>query len=343
MYIIASVGPKYLDEIYLKKIIESGAKYLRVSFSHLDHKKILPMIKFIRNNYKDIKIIGDLQGNKIRVSNKLESVFKVYEKEEVYFCGEDGYELIKKCLGKNNKIIPLNIKGSLLHQGDIHTIFMKDGTMKFEVIHKKGEIIKAKVILAGVVRKEKGCNIPKINRENMGLTNKDKSDIDFCLDNELDIILYSYTCYKKNVEEIKSYIKNMKDKGKNINIWSKIETLEGVENIRDILELSDGIMLGRGDLLPESNMYMLPLLQKKVISIMKNSKKDLVIATHILDNMKDKDMPTINEIEGIFNLCLSKVNGVLLAGETTVGNNPYRTVKILDNFIKYYENVLDKI
>ena len=343
MYIIASVGPKYLDEVYLKKIIESGAKYLRVSFSHLRHDEVLSIINFIKNNYKDVKIIGDLQGNKIRVSNKLESVFKVYEKEEVYFCGEDGYELVKEYLGKNNKIIPLNIKGNLFNQGNIHTIFMKDGTMKFEVLDKKGEIIKTKVILSGVVRKEKGCNIPKINRENMMLTNKDKEDINFCLDNGVDIILYSYTCYKKNIKEIREYIKTNSSKNKKIDIWSKIETLEGVENLRDILTLSDAIMLGRGDLLPESNMYMLPILQKKVVSIMKNSKKDLIIATHILNSMKDKDMPTVNEIEGIFNLCLNKVNGVLLAGETTVGNNPYKTIRILNNFIKYYENVLSKL
>ena len=190
----------------------------------------------------------------------------------------------------------------------------------------------------GVIRKEKGCNIPKINRKNMGLNDKDKEDIKFIINNKFDILLYSYPCYKEDIKRVKKYLNSIEgfDK-KDIVIWGKVETYEAAKNIKDIVEECNGIVIGRGDLVPESNIYLVPILQKRILSLMKNTKKDCIVATHILDSMKNKDNPNLNEVEGIFNLINNNATGFLLTGETTIGNNPSLAIRTLKYITNYYE------
>ncbi|SHE52690.1 pyruvate kinase [Clostridium fallax] len=337
MYLIASIGPKILDNKSIKDIIENGANSIRFNFSHLSYKEILSSLSFIRKSYPHVKIIGDIQGNKIRVSRKFNGTLRVNKGDEVYFCDESSYDELNKILLESN-VVPLNINLKTVVLDDIHKIYMKDGTMEFKIQNRKENIIKTVVKRGGVIRKEKGCNIPKINRKNMGLNDKDKEDIKFIINNKFDILLYSYPCYKEDIKRVKKYLNSIEgfDK-KDIVIWGKVETYEAAKNIKDIVEECNGIVIGRGDLVPESNIYLVPILQKRILSLMKNTKKDCIVATHILDSMKNKDNPNLNEVEGIFNLINNNATGFLLTGETTIGNNPSLAIRTLKYITNYYE------
>lgn len=342
MQLIATIGPRSSSTDIIDKIISGGACAIRINLSHGIYEEIEQAIKYIRNNYKDIKIVIDLQGNKIRVSKKIINTFKIREKDIVYFCSEDSYEDRLKTL-KENFLIPLNIGKNHIVNSNIKKIYMKDGTMEFYIIKKDEDLIKAKVKIGGVVRQEKGCNLPGIDRKEWGLTEKDLSDIGFALKHKVDIICYSYCSYEHQCKKLKEEIfRQIKSNDKVPKIWGKIETKEGVRNINVLNKELDGIVIARGDLVPETNIFNIPIIQDKITHILKGKGKDIIVATNILNSMKFGLKPTINELSEIYSLMKNGVSGFILTGETTVGKNQREVVKLLKQAMEYYEGIINK-
>ncbi|GIM29597.1 hypothetical protein CPJCM30710_22630 [Clostridium polyendosporum] len=346
MLVIATIGPKTLTEETLNKIIESGANSIRINFSHIPHHTASKIINYVKETYPQVKIIADIQGSKIRVSGKLKEYFKVKEKERVYFCAEDVYEdILKLWVNRDEKLIPLTIKKEQLLKHKITLIYMKDGTMKFNVKKVQGNILETTVVIGGYIRAEKGCNIPGIDRSQLSITEKDRNDILFSIKNSVDIILYSYVGYKKNIIQVKNFIEReliSSDRRYCPKLWAKIETEEGAKNIKEILEDVEGIVLGRGDLVPETNLYKVPIFQHRIAQSIKHSRKDFIVATHIFDSLKNGQKPTVNELNDIFYLILSGVTGLMLTGETSVGKSPCISVKTLKYSTDYYEKILKR-
>ncbi len=285
----------------------------------------------------------DLQGNKIRVSKELKNTFKITEGEVVYFCGEDNYEDIL-CKKRNSKVIPFNIKSNMIFNNNGYKkIYMKDGTMEFNVLEISKNYIKAITKMGGVVRAEKGCNLPGVNRKKWGITRKDIDDIKFALSNNVDVICYSYCSYNNQCVEFKDIVfKNIEQFRKVPKLWGKIETKEGIENIKAIAKELDGIVIARGDLVPETGLFNVPIIQEKIIYSLKNTEKEIVVATNLLSSMKYSPKPTINELASIYNLLKSGATGFMLTGETTIGKNSNEVVKILSMSTKYYREILNK-
>ena len=199
----------------------------------------------------------------------------------------------------------------------------------------------AKVVKGGIVRKGKGCNIKNLDRSVLSLSKEDKMAILWGIKNNVDIICQSFVENKEDVKSIKNFIDQHKTDDTNIKIWAKIETLNGVKNIDKIIEEADGIVIGRGDLIPETSIEDTPMYEEKIISeVSKNKDKDLVIATHLFNSMKVGKMPYLAEVESIYNFMRKGVTGFLLAGETSVGKAPVKTVKFLKNLIYKYENII---
>lgn len=164
MYIIGTVGPNIKDRTVLKGIIDSGVNALRFNFIHGDATEFLEILKMAKEIKNDIEIIVDLSGTKVRVSSKFEYIYKVYDDEEIYFCGEDKYDEIKKNINKMKaKIIPLNIKNTILNEKVYEQIGIKDNTMIFNVIDKKDDLIRVITVKGGIIRKGKGCNLSLIH------------------------------------------------------------------------------------------------------------------------------------------------------------------------------------
>ncbi len=335
MYIIATVGPSTKEKRVIKEIIKSGANVLRLNFSHGNYEEFSEIIKTAKETDENIHILQDLSGKKIRVSSKLIYVLKVYDKERVLFCGEDIY----KKEGQNGafnskKVIPLNLNNEFLINNNIEEITMKDNTMKFKILDKNSSGILTEAIKGGIVRAEKGCNIKGFKRDGIGLSLKDKKDLKWAMENKIDIISASFVERKEDICDLKKYIKTFNFKPI---IWAKIETPKGIKNIKEILEVSDGIIIGRGDLIPESSISYVPIYEDRVIKLSRG--KDIIIATHILNSMKEGKEASLSEIEGIFNHLKNGVNGFLLAGETSIGKVPISTVEFLSNLINEYRGM----
>lgn len=337
MHIIATVGPKSLDKWVLKDFIDNGVNILRLNCSHFNEKEFNNIIKEVKKINKDMYIMIDLCGKKIRVSKNLNSVYKIYPGEDVYFCGEDFYNKIRVDNINDKKIIPLNIKSEILLSSSIDYISMKDNTMNFEIIDKNQGMIRVNVKKGGIIRSGKGCNINGVRDSLQSLTEKDKKDILWALKNNVDIICQSYVEEKEDIDEIIEFITPKIIKDKNIDIWAKVETPKGMENLEEITEKIDNIIIGRGDLVPEAGILNAVELEHLAIKFINNKKKNVILATHLLDSMKNGGKAALPEIESIYSFIKNGVNGFLLAGETSIGRAPVKTVQYLMEVIENYK------
>lgn len=334
MLLIGTVGINTKDKACLMSMIDEGMDTLRMNFSHSNIKEFDKIISEISNIRNDIHIIVDLCGSKIRVSKKLRNILKVNENEKIIFCCKEIYE---KVCEKNYlyKVIPLNISYRDFSLDNINKISMKDGTMRFSVLNRNNNIINAKVLKGGIVRRDKGCNLIGINRENLSLSFIDKKAIEWGVRNKADIICQSYVESSKQIIEIRDYINKYNYSPK---IYGKVENEKAICNLEDIINEADGIVIGRGDLVPETSMIETPLFQDEIIRKSKEMKKPVIIGTHILDSMKNSKHPELCEVEAIYNNILKGVDGFMLAGETSVGRYPKEAVRLLNMLIKRYEN-----
>ena len=338
MRIIVTIGPVSQDTKVLREIIKLGIDTIRLNFSHFHEDEFKKVISEVRKLKKDVSIIGDLCGKKIRVYDKITDTYKVKSNDIVYFCGMDLYEILLNNIEKNSALIPLTITSKEIQDNDIKKIYMKDGTMSFDIIGKDKVFLKAIVKDGGVIRAGKGCNIPNINRIYNELSKKDKEDIKWAINNGIDIISQSYVEGESEIIQIQKYIKKLGLSRKEVNIFSKIETIKGFDNYNEILNISDGIIIARGDLVPECGIVDTVINEFKLLNKLKRQVYDaeIIIATHILDSMKNSNKPSVSELESIYNFIRYGVTGFLLSGETSVGKNPIKTAAYLKKLTDIY-------
>lgn len=339
MNIIATVGPKTMDKWVIKELIENGVDILRLNCSHFSKDEFETVIKYAKSIKSEIHILVDLSGKKVRISKDLKYIYKIYNDQEVMFCGEDYYNKlsIKELSGK--KYIPLNIGSDKIKKSNIETISIKDNTMKFQVLEINNGVVRSKVLKGGIIRAGKGCNISTIYDDGKNISKKDKDNILWAMDNNLDIICQSFVESKKDIDEINRFISGRAE-GKRYDIWAKIETKIGISNINDILKSVDTVVIGRGDLVPEVGIFDSVKLEEKAIELVKKKNKRIIIATHLLNSMKNGQVATLPEIESIYRFINNGVDGFLLAGETSIGKAPIQTVKFLKDAIEYYNQDL---
>ena len=341
MYIIGTVGPSVKDRNSFKGIIDNGVNTLRFNFAHGSEPEFLEFLDMARTIDNSLNIVVDLSGSKVRVSDKFEYIYKIYDEENVYFCGEDKYTKEVQSLPKNKvKIIPLNIKHKMLKENIYKEISIKDNTMIFKVVENNSDFIKTKAVKGGIIRKGKGCNIKELDRSILSLSYNDKKAIQWGIKNKVNIICQSFIEDKEDIEKLKNFLNENRKYDDLPKVWAKIETLNGVKNIERILDCVDGIVIGRGDLIPETSIEDTPIYEDKIIkAVTKSSNKDIIVATHLLNSMKLGKVPSLCEVESIYNLIKEGVTGFLLAGETSIGKAPIKTVKFLNELVhKYMSN-----
>jgi len=337
MDLICSIGPRVNTMEEVHAYVKAGMTVPRFNFSHVNYNKFKILIQGIQKTYPDMRIMQDLQGNKLRISKKFNKEHRVYRGEKVIFCLDKNYEeFIKKERNHEVKIIPLKYEGLFSDFKEVKVILMKDATMEFKLIEQKSEYIYAITERGGILRAEKGVNAPFLNREGLSLTDKDKKDIEWGIDNSVDIICLSYVTCSRDMIELREYIKKVKKNNKNIQLWAKIECMEGIKNFDEILKYSNGILIGRGDLKGEVPIEDIPILQEKILAKMRTNKKPLIIATYILDSMKHGDPPSLAEVNDIYNFTKNNADGFMLSTEITISRNPDVVIKKLKNLIIKY-------
>ena len=330
MDIIITAGPSINDKALLSSCIRNGANILRLNFSHKNIDFFDDVIKSARFYKRDIKIMQDLPGGKIRVSSIYQKPVKVFKNQKVLFTSEDNLSYKDKEI----RVIPLNItKNEIIENSkNIESISIKDGSIRFNIIDIVSDGILTESLDDGIIRKGKGCNIKWFIRKKSELSKRERDDIEWACKKKVDIICQSFVENREDVDKIKRHIS-----GSGIKVWAKVETLQGVNNIIEILDIADGIIIGRGDLIPETSLFMTPIFQDKIIEGAKLKNKKIVIATHIIDSMIKGRMPTLTEVESIYNHINKGVDGFLLASETSIGKLPHRTVKLLNSIINMYK------
>lgn len=327
--IIATLGPSSSDETVLRKMFISGLDAVRLNFSHGTHAKHLHSIKLIRTLNKKmkraIKIMQDLEGYRIRVE-RLERPIELKKRAQFYLTQEN--------IVGNEKEIPFDYTGSLKKLRKGMLIYIDDGKIVLEVKSKEKRRLKVKVVIGGLLKENKGINIPEADLEFPALTEKDKKDVRVAVREKLDYVAQSFVGRAKELKLLKSILNSRHPECK---IFAKIESKTALKNLDEIIDESDGIIVARGDLGICVPIYKVPVIQKEIIKKCRLKEKPVVVATQMLENMTEEPLPTRAEVSDVANAILDGATHLLLSGETAIGKHPHKAVDMMNNIIKNTE------
>ena len=306
----------------LEKLAAAGMDIVRLNMSHGEHESAARVIKHIKTlNRKvtyPIAILLDTQGPEIRtgdIANDLEL--------------------------KNGSIITISVRDTKVEESSIHIqyaelidavdigdrITVDNGIINFEVLAKnENGTMQCKVIDGGILKSKRHVNLPGIRVNLPAITKKDKADILFAVEQQVDFIALSFV---REAQDIRDLNELLGDKAGKIKVIAKIEDQSGVENIEEIIDEADGIMVARGDLGVEINVAELPNVQRRIVQLCAEKGKRVIVATHLLESMIENPIPTRAEVTDVANAIYEEVDAVMLSGETTVGKHPIRCVEQL--------------
>jgi len=329
---ICTLGPSTGNRDVLKNLILAGMNVARLNFSHgtyKTHKQNLDIIRRLNTNRKNkIKILQDLEGYRIRVG-----LFKGPRKMVELVKGSI-VTLINKPETHKKDVIPFDYAGSPYDIKIGCHIFIDDGNIALRVKSRDRNGMRAEVIVPGILKEHKGINIPDINLKFEGLTEKDKNDLLFGIANRIDFIAQSFVRNKKDILSVREFINQHKF---NCPLIAKIENRQGIKNIDDIMEASDGIMIARGDMGVSLPIYEVPMIQKMIIKKCNKRKKFVITATQMLESMTEHLRPTRAEVTDVANAILDGSDYVMLSGETAVGQHPIEAAQMMSDIIKFTE------
>lgn len=330
--IICTLGPASRDEIVLEKMVKYGMNVARLNFSHGTHeyhKESIDLVKKVREKlHIPLAIMLDTKGPEIRLGN--------FEKESIILKKGDRFTLTTNSIIGNNEIVEITYKDLPSQIMEGNRILIDDGKVTLEVIATNDTDIICKVINGGTLSNHKGVNIPNVHLNFEYLSPKDKEDLKFGVDNDVDFIAASFVRSKEDVIQLRNYLDYIG--GKDIKIISKIENTEGVDNFNEILAYSDGIMVARGDMGVEVKYERLPGLQKKFIRKCYQSGKIVITATQMLESMIHSMTPTRAEITDVANAVFDGTSAIMLSGETAIGDHPEKVVKTMAQIATQAEN-----
>ncbi len=321
--IVATLGPASEQEEQLSALIEAGVDVFRLNFSHGDHQNKLELITRIRKisaqTGKAVAILGDLQGPKIRTGLMKNGFMELVSGSEVIVTTStvEGEGNIIPTIYEN---LPQDVK-----PGD--RILLDDGLMDLEVLATEGQDVRCRVVTGGKLKDRKGINLPGAKVSAPALTEKDLEDLAFCTEQEVDYIALSFVRAAADVEYLKELLK---DKPFAPKVVSKIEKPEAVDAFDAILEVTDAVMVARGDLGVELSPEKVPLIQKRIIQQCNAAGKPVITATQMLESMINNPRPTRAETSDVANAILDGTDAIMLSGETAAGKYPVEAVRVMD-------------
>ncbi len=324
--IVATLGPSSNTDNKIKKLIFAGVNVFRLNFSHGSHEDHLSTIKIIRRLETKLRfqigILADLQGPKFRIG-KVEDNVKLKVNDQFILDKDKKIGSRKRAyLGHNEIYKSIKINSIIL---------IDDGKIRLKVLSKKKDTLKTKVLVGGNLSSNKGLNLPNLILDTTPITKKDRDDLTFILENEIDWIALSFVQKVDDVKYVQKIIKNKKP------LISKIEKPSALNDLDQIIELSDGIMVARGDLgveLPPSNV---PGIQKNIIMACRVLGKPVIVATQMLESMINTPVPTRAEASDVATAVFDGADAVMLSAETAVGQYPIDTVNTMSNILEATE------
>ncbi len=333
--IVCTIGPASESLENIKKLILAGMNVARLNFSHGDFEEHGARIQTIRQASKElgktVAILLDTKGPEIRTGKMEVEPIELVQDEYLTLTTEE-------ILGTQERI---SITYSEL-PNDVQvgsTILIDDGLIGLTVVDIQGTEIKTRIVNGGTIKSKKGVNVPGVNISLPGITEKDTNDILFGIEQDIDFIAASFVRKASDVLEIRELL--AKNNASHIQIISKIENQQGVDNLDEILEVSDGLMVARGDLGVEIPAEDVPLAQKLMIQKCNVAGKPVITATQMLDSMQRNPRPTRAEASDVANAILDGTDAIMLSGETAAGKYPVESVLTMSRIAEKAESALD--
>lgn len=335
--IICTMGPACENEAVLEKMILAGMNVARFNFSHgehADHKKRMDMLKRVREKLGvPVAILLDTKGPEYRIGTFENQKVMLADGDRFVFTTED-------CIGNGERVSVSykNLPGEL-SAGD--TILLNNGLLEFCVTATTETEIFTDVIIGGELSDRKSMSFPGKMLHQEYLSERDKEDILFGIENDVDFIACSFVSVTEDVQKIRDFVRA--HGGEKIDLIAKIENRSGVDNIEAIIDASDGIMVARGDMGVEIPYEQLPAIQKHMITTCRYRGKRVITATEMLESMITKPRPTRAEISDVANAVYDGTSAVMLSGETAAGLYPVEAVKAMAKIVEQTEKDIDYI
>jgi pyruvate kinase len=330
--VVATLGPASANEEILAKMFEEGIDVCRLNFSHgshEDHLKSIQLIDELNKRYSsNVAILADLQGPKLRIGEMENNAVNLVDGEELLFVNTP-------CTGNKDRIyMSYDRLAKDVSVGE--KILVDDGKIMLEVIDTNGkDQVRLKIISGGILSSKKGVNLPNTKVSLPSLTEKDKKDARFALEHGVDWIALSFVRSVNDILEIKELIKRSKRPA--ARVIAKIEKPEALDEIDQIIDMTDGIMIARGDLGVEVPFDQVPLIQKELVNKCIIRAKPVIVATQMMESMITNFRPTRAEANDVANAVLDGADALMLSGETSAGKYPVKVVNSMQKIIDWTE------
>lgn len=332
--ILATIGPATSSREKLEAIIDAGADGIRLNFSHGDHSFFMEVFNLINDicvsKSLPIPILIDLQGPKIRIGQ--------LNKPEIVLNPDSILEITTTDIIGDENRISTSYKKLVDDAAQGNIILIDDGLIKLKIIEKKIDSVLCKVIEGGTLRSKKGMNLPGMKLSTESVTEKDFVNLEFALKHRVDYIALSFVRSALDIINLRRWLES---NGFDKPIIAKIEKQEAVEKFEEILAVSDGIMVARGDLGVELQPHEVPIIQKKIIKRCNEAGKLVITATQMLESMVNNPVPTRAEASDVANAVWDGSDVVMLSAETSVGKYSTQAVKIMNEIITNAESSYD--
>ncbi|MDN3585567.1 pyruvate kinase [Pedobacter aquatilis] len=329
--IVATLGPASAKPDVLYSMFNAGLDVCRLNFSHgsqADHQAVLDTIRDLNKKYDyNVGILADLQGPKIRIGLVKEGGINLIN-------GKTTIITTQECIGNEERIyITYQNFPQDVQAGEI--ILLDDGKLQMKVLstNLKDEVV-CEIVHGGILTSRKGVNLPNTKVSIPSLTPEDRENLEFVLENDVEWIGLSFVRKAEDIIELKKIIA---ERGKTARVIAKIEKPEAIANIDEIIAVTDGIMVARGDLGVECPMEEVPLLQKMIVAKCRAASKPVIVATQMLESMITTPRPTRAEVNDVANSVLDGADAVMLSGETSVGEFPLIVIETMQKIIQNIE------
>ena len=329
--IICTIGPATESIEMLEKLANAGMNVARLNMSHGDHfshTKIIQAIQTLNKKLSHpIAILLDTQGPEIRTGDMANDLhLNEGDTISIVARGAEDVESTSIHINYDDLINDVNV-------GDMITV--DNGLINLEVLSKKDRVMQVKVIDGGLLKSKRHVNLPGIRVNLPAITDKDRRDIEFGVQQGVDFIALSFVRQAEDIHELRELLGDKADK---IKIVAKLEDQEAITNMVEIVAAADGIMVARGDLGVEIPLEVLPRVQRRIIRTCAEMGKRVIVATHMLESMIENPIPTRAEVTDVANAVYEEADAIMLSGETTVGKYPVKCVEILDRISRSTES-----
>ncbi len=331
--IIASIWPATWTEDKIITLYKAGVNVVRINFSHADYENAARITEIVHRLNKEgitkLALLGDLKGPEIRLGDyegtrtyKKGNIFKIFIDKKAELWELDQY-CDYSCLVQD-----LEIGHIIKIESGIFDVIVKEKGSNYLLVEALNDI---------TIKQRRHVNLPGIQIKLPGLSQQDKEDVSFCIEQGFNYIAMSFVRNASHVQELRDLL-DQYGHGQSMEIISKIENQEGLDNIEEIVHTSDGIMVARGDLGIEIDISLIPMWQKKIVDLCKLNGKLVIVATQLIESMMEIPFPTRAEVSDIFNAVMQKADAVMTSGETAQGKYPLEAIQMMNKVIMQAES-----